>query len=105
MKNFSIILSVILMTICPALMAQEGSKDEIDYIPDISLDMRFGYGHDFANSAGRFGGHGLFLDINGQLTKNLSYSLNHCFANFEGWDEHGFGNTHWVTLTYENDWF
>lgn len=105
MKNFAIILSVILMTACPALMAQEAPTDELSYIPDISLDMRFGYGHDFAERAGRFGGNGLFLDINGQITPNLSYSLNHCLANFEGWDEHGFGNTHWLTLTYENDWF
>ena len=83
-----------------------GDANEIsDYIPDISLDARFGYGYDFAEDAGRFGGNGLFLDINGKIAPNIYYSLNHRLANFEGSDEPGFGNTNWLTLSYDNDSF
>lgn len=31
--------------------------------------------------------------------------MNHRLANFEGEDSPGFGNTNWLTLTYENDHF
>ena len=86
-------------------MAQEEQNTSVDYIPDISLDVRFDYGHDFAAKAGRFGGNGLYLDLNGQISPHLSYSLNHSIAKFEGADEPGFGNTNWLTLTYENDYF
>ena len=71
----------------------------------VSLDSRFDYSHDFAESAGRFGGKGLILDVNGEIGSNFSYSLNHCIAKFEGGEEIGFGNTNWLTLTYENDYF
>ena len=93
------------MTISPAVRAQEVECKITDYIPDISLDTRFGYNHDFAESAGRFGGNGLFLDINGQIAPNLYYSLNHRLASFEGSDEPGFGNTNWLTLSYDTDYF
>ena len=120
MRKLSVFLGVVLWTIGSAVSAQEvdsmapmqksswgdASESEItDYIPDISLDTRFGYSHDFAEGTGRFGGNGLFLDINGNISPQLSYSLNHRLANFEGLDEPGFGNTNWLTLTYENDWF
>ena len=120
MRRFFVFLGVVLTTIGSAVRAQEvdsmaplqmsswgdaNSSEIVDYIPDISLDTRFGYSHDFAESAGRFGGDGLFLDVNGQLAPNLYYSLNHRLASFEGGDELGFGNTNWLTLTYENDYF
>lgn len=101
MKRILLLSIVILMTAGHAARAQQAQENKVDYIPDISLDVRFGYSHDFSENAGRFGGNGLFLDINGQITPHLSYSLNHCLANFEGLDQHGFGNTHWLTLTYD----
>ena len=120
MRKLSVFLGVVLWTIGSAVSAQEvdsmapmqksswgdASESEItDYIPDISLDTRFGYSYDFAEKTGRFGGNGLFLDINGKISPHLYYSLNHRLANFEGMDEPGFGNTNWLTLTYENDYF
>ena len=120
MRKLSVFLGVVLWTIGSAVSAQEvdsmapmqksswgdASECEItDYIPDISLDTRFGYSHDFAESTGRIGGDGLFLDINGKISKHFSYSLNHRIANFEGEDEPGFGNTNWLTLSFENDYF
>ena len=62
------------------------AKEITDYIPDVRLDTRFGYSHDFAEGAGRFGGNGLFLDINGKISPHFSYSLNHRLADFEGED-------------------
>ena len=120
MRKLSVFLGVALTAIGSAVSAQEvdsiaplqksswgdAKTSEItDYIPDVSLDARFGYGHDFTESTGRFGGNGLFLDINGNISPHLSYSLNHRIADFEGEDSPGFGNTNWLTLTYENDCF
>lgn len=105
MKKLLILIVVILSTFSLSLNAQEASDNNVDYIPDVSLDTRFGYSHDFAEKAGRFGGHGLFLDINGQISPNFSYSFNHSVAYFEGDDALGFGNTNWLTLTYETDNF
>ena len=116
MRKLSVFLGVVFMTIGSAVSAQEvdsmaptqksswgDAKETIDYIPDIALDTRFGYSHDFTEGSGRFGGNGLFLDINGNISPHLSYSLNHRIASFEGEDLPGFGNTNWLTLTYEND--
>ena len=105
MKRLFTFLLIVLTMGTTALMAQEEQNTSVDYIPDISLDVRFDYGHDFAAKAGRFGGNGLYLDLNGQISPHLSYSLNHSIAKFEGADEPGFGNTNWLTLTYENDYF
>ena len=118
MKKQSVFLGVALWAIGSAVGAQEvdstalvqksswgDAKEIVDYIPDIALDARFGYSHDFTESTGRFGGNGLFLDINGQICPNLYYSLNHRLASFEGEDGLGFDNTNWLTLTYENDYF
>ena len=118
MKKLFVFLGIVTMTVGSAVSAQEASstpplqksswgdaKEIVDYIPDISLDARFGYSHDFAEGTGRFGGNGLFLDIEGKISPHLTYSLNHRLADFEGLDEPGFGNTNWLTLTYENDWF
>ena len=120
MRKLFVFLGVALSAIGSAVSAQEagsmapmqksswGDANECeitDYIPDIALDTRFGYSHDFAENAGRFGGNGLFLDINGQIAPGLYYSLNHRIANFEGADGLGFDNTNWLTLTYETDDF
>lgn len=120
MRKLSVFLGVVLATIGSAVSAQEvdstatmqmsswGDAKECeitDYIPDISLDTRFGYKHDFAEEAGRFGGDGLLLDINGKISPHFSYSLNHRVASSEGSDSFGFGNTNWLMLNYEHDYF
>ena len=120
MRKLSVFLGVALLAIGSAVSAQEvgstatmqksswGDANECeitDYIPDISLDTRFGYGHDFAERTGRFGGNGLFLDINGKISPHFSYSLNHRLASFEGSDGLGFDNTNWLTLNYEHNYF
>ena len=118
MRKLFVFLGVVFMTIGSALRAQEvnstaplqksswGDANEIiDYIPDISLDTRFGYSQNITGKTGRFGGNGLFLDINGKISPHFSYSLNHRIANFEGEDDLGFGNTNWLLLTYETDKF
>ena len=119
MKKLSVFLGVAMTAIGSAVSAQEvdstatmqmsswGDAKECeitDYIPDISLDTRFGYSHDFMEHTGRFGGNGLILDINGNISPHFSYSLNHRLASFEGEDGQGFDNTNWLTLTYENDY-
>ena len=105
MKRLFTFLLVVLTIGNTALKAQDADNNCVDYIPEISLDTRFGYSHDFAEGAGRFGGNGLLLNIDGKISPNFSYSLNHCLATYEGGDALGFGNTNWLTLTYENDYF
>ena len=77
------------------------TADMTEYIPDISLDMRGGYRQDFAESAGRFYGDGLYLDINGKISPHFSYSLNQRLASSYYEDNSGFAGTNWLTLTYE----
>ena len=118
MKKLFVFLGIVMMTVGSAVRAQEvdsmaplqksswgDANDIVDYIPDISLDARFGYSQDITEKTGRFGGNGLFLDINGKISPHFSYSLNHRIANSEGDDSPGFGNTNWLLLTYETDRF
>ena len=120
MRKLTVFLGVALWAIGSAVSAQEvdstapmqksswgdASESEIiGYIPDVALDSRFGYGHDFAEGTGRFGGNGLFLDLNGKISPHFSYSMNHRLASFDGGDELGFGNTNWLTLTFETEHF
>lgn len=105
MKRLFTFLLVVLTIGNTALKAQDADNNCVDYIPEISLDTRFGYSHDFTVGEGRFGGNGLLLNIDGKISPNFSYSMNHSLASFEGGDALGFGNTNWLTLTYENDYF
>ena len=120
MRKLSVFLGVVLATIGSAVSAQEvdstvtmqksswGDANQcevVDYIPDVSLDTKFGYSHDFSERTGRFGGNGLLLDINGKISPRFSYSLNHRIASFEGYDSFGFANTNWLFLNYEHDYF
>ena len=108
MKKLFVFLGIVFMTISSTVRAQEVDKqsESIDYIPDVFLDMRTGYGHDFAEGAGGFGATGLYLDINGYITPNLSYSVNHilCASYFEQMPT-GFDATQWLNLTYETSDF
>ena len=116
MKRFFVFLGVVLATIGSAVRAQEvdsiaplqmsswgdAKTDEvIDYMPDISLDTRFGYNHNFTDGSGRILGDGLYLDINGYISPHFSYSLNQRLASTYYEDNTGFNGTNWLTLTYE----
>lgn len=96
MKRFLVFLGIVLSTISSAVRAQE-----VDYIPDISLDMRGGYEQDFSGGAGRFFGDGLYLNVDGIISSSLSYSFNHRLASSYYEDNSGFNGTNWLTLTYE----
>ena len=116
MRKLFVFLGVVFMTIGSAVSAQEvdsiaplqksswgdAKKSEIvDYIPDISLDMKGGYSHEFTEGVGAFFGEGLYLDINGYISPNFSYSLNQRIAAPFYEDNSGFNGTNWLTLTYE----
>ena len=116
MKRFFVFLGVVFMTIGSAVSAQEvdsmaplqksswgdaKTSEAAEYVPDISLDARFGAWQDFSDETGRFGGDGLYLDINGKISPHLSYSLNHRIAAPDYGEASGFDATNWLTLTYE----
>lgn len=116
MKIFFVFLGVVFTAIGSAVRAQEvdsmaplqksswgdaKTEEIIDYIPDISLDMRGCFNHDFSENANRFYGDGLYLDINGYISPHFSYSLNHRIASTYYEDNSGFNGTNWLTLTYE----
>ena len=116
MKRFFVFLGVVLTTIGSAVSAQEvGSMaplqksswgdaktaDIVEYIPDISVDMRGGYVQDFAENAGRFCGDGLFLNVDGKISDSFSYSWNQSIAPSYGEFNSGFAETNWLLLTYE----
>lgn len=96
MKRFLVFLGIVLSAICSVVRAQE-----VDYIPDISLDMRGGYAQDFSGEAGSFFGDGLYLNVDGIISSSLSYSFNHRLASSYYEDNSGFNGTNWLTLTYE----
>ena len=78
------------------------TNEVVDYMPDISLDTRFGFRQDFKDMTGRFYGDGLYLDVNGYISPHFSYSLNHRICStYYGEDISGFDATNWLTLTYE----
>ena len=116
MRRIFVFLGVVFMTIGSAVRAQEvdsmaplqksswgdAKKSEvIDYIPDVSLDMRGGFSQDFTNGTGRIFGDGLYLNIDGYISPNFSYSFNHRLASTYYEDNTGFNGTNWLTLTYE----
>ncbi len=116
MKIFFVFLGVVLTTIGSAVRAQEvdstaplqksswgdaKTEEVIDYIPDVSLDTRFGYDQNFADKRGRFKGDGLYLNIDGYISPHFSYSLQQRIASTYYEDNSGFNGTNWLTLTYE----
>ena len=120
MRKIFVFLGVVLTTNVSAVRAQEvdsmaplqksswgdAKKTEvIDYIPDVSIDMRGSYGHDFITGAGRVYGDGLYLNIDGYISPNFSYSFNHRLASTYYEDNTGFNGTNWLTLTYETESF
>lgn len=76
-------------------------EESVDYVPAISLDARFGYDGIVSGKSAGFGGDGLFLNIDGKISKHFSYSL--CQRLFEsaGEDSSVFDATDILTLSYE----
>ena len=120
MRKLFVFLGVVFTTIGSAVRAQEADStvtlqksswgdaeksETVDYIPDISFDFRGGFEQDFGNTTGRFNGDGLYLDINGNISPHLSYSLNQRLASSYYEDNSGFNGTNWLTLSFENDYF
>ncbi len=116
MKRFFVFLGVVFTTIGSAVSAQEVSSiaplqksswgdaktsETIDYVPDISLDTRLGYNQYFPDGRGRFNGDGLYLNIDGYINSNFSYSLQQRIASSYYANNAGFLGTNWLTLTYE----
>ncbi len=116
MRRFFVFLGIVFMTVGSAVRAQEvdsiaplqksswgdaKTAEIVDYIPEVSLDTRFGYDQNFADKRGRFKGDGLYLNIDGYITPHLSYSLQQRLASTYYEDNSGFNGTNWLTLTYK----
>ena len=76
-------------------------EDGEDLIPSISLDSRFSYDRVVSGKTAGFGGDGLYLNIDGKISKNFSYSLCHNLFSARGEDDSVFDNTNWLTLSYD----
>lgn len=76
-------------------------EEDVDWVPEISLDARFGYQHQSSRGSGGFGGDGLLLSIDGKIGKHFSYSLNHKLSASIGEDSSVFDATNWLTLSYD----
>ena len=74
-------------------------ENDEDWVPEISLDARFGYEHQSSGKSGGFGGDGLILNIDGKIGKHFSYSLNHKLSASIGEDSSVFDATNWLTLS------
>ena len=77
------------------------NENVVDYVPEISLDARFGYQRQSSSRIGGFGGDGLLLNIDGKIGKHFSYSLNHKLSAPVGEDSSVFDATNWLTLSYD----
>lgn len=76
-------------------------EESVDYVPAISLDARFGYDGIVSGKSAGFGGDGLFLNIDGKISKHFSYSLCHRLFESAGEDSSVFDATDILTLSYE----
>ena len=116
MKKLFVFLGIALWAIGSAASAQEvgstapmqksswgdAETSEIaDYIPDVSLDMRGSYRLDPDFKYGRFSGDDLYIDINGYISPQFSYSFNYTVANPYYGEFSGVDAINWLTLTYE----
>ena len=77
------------------------ANEIVDYTPSISLDSRFGFNGIVSGGAAGFGGDGLYLNVDGKISKHFSYSLCQKFFSANGDDDSVFDNTDWLTLSYD----
>ena len=117
MKKLFTFLGAIFVMAGSAIWAQEvdssallqGSVSDVDttmedgeeWIPSISLDSRFSYNRVVSGGAACFGGDGLYLNVDGKISKHFSYSLCQKFFSANGEDDAVFDNTDWMTLSYD----
>lgn len=76
-------------------------EDGEDWIPSISLDSRFSYNRVVSGESAGFGGDGLYLNIDGKISKHFSYSLCQKLFSASGEDDSVFDKTDWLTLSYD----
>lgn len=77
------------------------NEEDVDFVPTISLDTRFGYERIVSGESAGFGGDGLFLNIDGRISKRFSYSFTHRLFTSNGEDSSVFDATDILTLNYE----
>ena len=75
-------------------------EDGEEWVPSISFESRFGYNNTIGGDAAGIGGDGLYLNVNGKISKGFSYSLCQKFFSAIGEDQSVFDNTDWMTLSY-----
>lgn len=85
----------------PSFGEDGNAQQVVDYTPQISIDSRFGYDRVVSGGPAGFGGDGVYLNIEGKISKNFSYSLCQRFFSSHGEDDSAFDNTDWLTLTYD----
>ena len=85
----------------PSFGEDGNAQQNVDYVPQISIDSRFGYDRVVSGGPAGFGGDGVYLNIEGKIAKNLSYSLCQRFFSAHGEDDSAFDNTDWLTLSYD----
>ena len=85
----------------PSCGEDKNAQQVVDYTPTISIDSRFGYDRVVSGGPAGFGGDGVYLNIDGKISKNFSYSLCQRFFSSHGEDDSAFDNTDWLTLSYE----
>ena len=76
-------------------------ENVVDYVPEISLDTRYGYKHQSSGKMGAFGGDNFFLNVDGKIGKHFSYSFNHSLKSSIDEGATFFDATNWLTLSYE----
>ena len=76
------------------------NEENGDWVPAISLDTRFGYERTISGNSAGFGGDGLFLNIDGKISKHFSYSLCQRLFESNGEDASVFDATDVLTLAY-----
>ncbi len=116
MKRHLTFLGAALVAACSVVCAQEVNssasfgtssgedvqiENGVDWVPEISLDAKFGYELRSSGGAAGFGGDGLLLNIDGKISKNFSYSFNHYLSGTNGEEESVFDATNWLTLSYD----
>ena len=85
----------------PSCGEDKNAQQVVDYTPTISIDSRFGYDRVVSGGPAGFGGDGVYLNIDGKIAKNFSYSLCQRFFSAHGEDDSAFDNTDWLTLSYD----
>ncbi|MBR6672112.1 MAG: hypothetical protein IKL17_03860, partial [Alistipes sp.] len=85
----------------PTFGEDRNAQQVVDYTPLISIDSRFGYDRVVSGGPAGFGGDGIYLNIEGKISKNCSYSLCQRFFSAHGEDDSAFDNTDWLTLSYD----